>query len=737
MPWEGAPITVDQPMVETPKTSETRLLSQEDALPLFKTEFNALEQRVRNPELKVLFSEEKGAEEEFDRVIGHLRDQIGDRLRVTMSQKAELLRWVIDETRRISSGCSPQAKRGFFRSLVQQFSPVEVVSIIDPSRAKIGPVAEEIIAFLEQPSSVDEAAPSSGGEVHEKKIVSVEKKQEINQKAQLMVDLLNQLTEKANLLRLDASGASEDEVQEAFRLVPEEEITPALELLSWLGDQADEMDELPNSLHHLNLRYLKSGIVDRLVKSGAFNAKKRLRQLQAFIATDEEYQTQKPEKIRSMEQQFLLDVASEDLANRELPTTQRLRALEILATSFGEEDVYRKELERPLIEKGVIDLSEREDLSIERFLSVCEALVKAGLHPAFVNPILEKQAANIPEGKFEGLRKAAAEAKAIDRLLKAQEFSDLFLQQVEPVLNMLRKENAPSADSERKKIADAFNAAFSKLPAADARRIFESFPADLREKTYDHRSLMYDPAVAGRRAEGLDQRGEALQEKIRETSRRNAERIQNELAQAFSRESVQNVYEEMLKNNQITINVPVGALEAILAAGRVKSAFEEGAEKGASYLERRYDAEKLLGIRNLEFYQDSPAIYGAIASGGEEDRFGAAPSYGNICLRLKKATIAPRVTCVDGDSFEYRDNMDDNRYLYEDALWVKTQNVLQMRQRGSTDKRYVECQILGGVNVDEIEAIVVSTRFKSEVESVMEKFPAMKIEFVDEPVHSS
>ena len=81
--------------------------------------------------------------------------------------------------------------------------------------------------------------------------------------------------------------------------------------------------------------------------------------------------------------------------------------------------------------------------------------------------------------------------------------------------------------------------------------------------------------------------------------------------------------------------------------------------------------------------------------------------------------------------------MDDNRYLYEDALWVKTQNVLQMRQRGSTDKRYVECQILGGVNVDEIEAIVVSTRFKSEVESVMEEFHVMKIEFVDEPVHSS
>lgn len=146
---------------------------------------------------------------------------------------------------------------------------------------------------------------------------------------------------------------------------------------------------------------------------------------------------------------------------------------------------------------------------------------------------------------------------------------------ISPFLDKEREKLPASAEQ---KVAQAYNRAYSKLPLEEAWRIFNSFPERVREKTYDHLSLMYHPSVEGRRSAGLDERGKKLQEKLREKSELNAQQVRTELAAEFSRESIQETYEEVLRSSHITINVGMANMQAILESGREKVVLKKAQE---------------------------------------------------------------------------------------------------------------------------------------------------------------
>lgn len=150
MAWEGITAAVDQPLREKPGTPDRRLLSQEDALPLFKGHFKEFEKQLKDPRRREEGASGSDAKAQFGQMIGHLRDQVGDRLRVTHTQKEELTRWIINRTNGIAATCSVQDREGIFRSLAEEFDPAQMALALGRYEAVTTASVDDVVGFLEQ-----------------------------------------------------------------------------------------------------------------------------------------------------------------------------------------------------------------------------------------------------------------------------------------------------------------------------------------------------------------------------------------------------------------------------------------------------------------------------------------------------------------------------------------------------------------------------------------------------------
>lgn len=165
--------------------------------------------------------------------------------------------------------------------------------------------------------------------------------------------------------------------------------------------------------------------------------------------------------------------------------------------------------------------------------------------------------------------------------------------------------------------------------------------------------------------------------------------------------------EVMKPGARIAIRVGQPALDGILGDGRLKT-YEETGERvmkyeNDDYTKFRSAREKELGLRKAG---EPPVVYGFLA---DKDTMSTAPiaeAYGPVAITLKPEVLE-RSTFTRGDSYE---NKNASPMSFEDAL-IRKQVVDRKNQSGTADAReskYVEAQVLGGVNLQDIEGILLT-----------------------------
>lgn len=180
----------------------------------------------------------------------------------------------------------------------------------------------------------------------------------------------------------------------------------------------------------------------------------------------------------------------------------------------------------------------------------------------------------------------------------------------------------------------------------------------------------------------------------------------------------------------------------ILNSGQVKSCFEKDVkgtyEKNPFYKNSRIHVEYLFGIRSKGTKKDPHPIYGAMGT-KEETQTGAAFDYGNCYVKLKEEVIKERTAFSYGDSMDIAaDNYGDiegvnkNRYHYQDLDMVKTFDYFFCKGTHPYYARYIEFQVLGGVELNDIESINIPKNLEEneELNKIIEKNPTIKFNFI-------
>lgn len=173
------------------------------------------------------------------------------------------------------------------------------------------------------------------------------------------------------------------------------------------------------------------------------------------------------------------------------------------------------------------------------------------------------------------------------------------------------------------------------------------------------------------------------------------------------------------------INITPNGLQRVLAAGSYKAlaALSESereshfSQETLDYLKYREEDERAIGIYNSE----TPPVYGTLAmeenSTGEYDRepegrYGGAPMYGDIFLKLKPAVIE-RSTFLRGDLMDLGPTIAPKEQVAPSHAYLlkalREADRRRMVQFGWSLQMmdYVEAQITGGVSADDIESINV------------------------------
>lgn len=155
--------------------------------------------------------------------------------------------------------------------------------------------------------------------------------------------------------------------------------------------------------------------------------------------------------------------------------------------------------------------------------------------------------------------------------------------------------------------------------------------------------------------------------------------------------------------DRLRIRMPADVLESVFADGRIRTQFETGTSKGTNDPKLRAKAEKNLYGVPPTLPDSDRAVYGFVDE--PKGRRMAGMLYGDIVLRIKPE-VAERTTVTSGDSLYPGSDghiapiplgelgeADDRRLAQASAY------------TGGTDF-YVEAQIHGGVNIDELAPVV-------------------------------
>lgn len=194
-----------------------------------------------------------------------------------------------------------------------------------------------------------------------------------------------------------------------------------------------------------------------------------------------------------------------------------------------------------------------------------------------------------------------------------------------------------------------------------------------------------------------------------------------------STEALEKLRKEVKKVQEsasVTVNMKEGRLLKILKDGRFKSTLEipwkEKDKKGApsvEYYERtRIATEQSLGIHASGTEDDPFAIVGALASDNGYDEFsGAARNYGDVFIKLKSAVL-DRSVFINGDTIHEVSRHSDSQIksgLDKDAAMIAKaiRNIEGdgARTQAGDHTSIIEVDVLGGVKVDEIESINLSS----------------------------
>jgi len=220
----------------------------------------------------------------------------------------------------------------------------------------------------------------------------------------------------------------------------------------------------------------------------------------------------------------------------------------------------------------------------------------------------------------------------------------------------------------------------------------------------------------------LSERIEFVQEEFAIASRENRKRFLDEMATTFEDETVRDLLNEIEDSRFTGINVNTGTVENILEDGRLKSSWEVGNRDFWSHDSWRNSHESVLGTRSHGTPESPHPIYGSVRHGAGKRGQGDASSFGDITLKIREDVVKERAVFLYGDLSD-RDlgEFRGRQFSYEDVAIAQARVVLEKKAT------YVEAQILGGVKLQDIEAIVIPQNIADSqpqyIESLRAKLP--------------
>ncbi|MEO6761833.1 MAG: hypothetical protein ABI220_05745 [Candidatus Saccharimonadales bacterium] len=185
----------------------------------------------------------------------------------------------------------------------------------------------------------------------------------------------------------------------------------------------------------------------------------------------------------------------------------------------------------------------------------------------------------------------------------------------------------------------------------------------------------------------------------------------------------------------VSINISADNILRILQEPpyRFQSTFENSSRgTNDGYNLHRDLAEEAMGVRRVatDMICDPQPIYGAVTSPNGRDEFfgGAGSGFGSVFVELDTNSIADRTVAVPLDSGRYWDTRTMQVPLDYAARFAAINNI--------TQNKYPEAIIMGGVSVDDIKVIKISSGDSSAVSRitsvVRELYPDIKVEVVDQ-----
>lgn len=202
--------------------------------------------------------------------------------------------------------------------------------------------------------------------------------------------------------------------------------------------------------------------------------------------------------------------------------------------------------------------------------------------------------------------------------------------------------------------------------------------------------------------------------------------------------------EAIEKANQfaVTINTPLINLEKvlfdtfhILSFDRTKKSSATGWESGVSM--RRHQEDRRGFHPEYESILDRP-IYAALVVSDKEKITGGAPRYGGCVITLKDEVALNRTIYTSGDSSHSADSskerQDDDRLAMPEATVAKILYDKQEKENkrlGRHSGDYIEAQVLGGVDVNDIESITIPWRgvlmHFGILKTIQEEYPSLNL----------
>ena len=227
-----------------------------------------------------------------------------------------------------------------------------------------------------------------------------------------------------------------------------------------------------------------------------------------------------------------------------------------------------------------------------------------------------------------------------------------------------------------------------------------------------------------------------------------------DLYATFSPENQANLEKEVQRirtDFTVTVNMTWTNMLKSLERGRLISIWENpevmelrNEDREYNYEQQRNKVERMVGNRSKGGMKDPHPIYGAAAGFNGRDEYygGTGGGYGECFFVLKTDEINDRTSFCYDDSFG-----DYNRWLvgWEESVVVKAIHNLNDSQ---SRHGYVEAQILGGVNLEDIESINIpsdaiygknkygwseSTDVLEKIDELRKKYPGIKINIINGP----